>query len=158
MEDKAEYDFISQVRLVSKLERQRNLEWKMLSIETIYERDSIIPAGPISSTLSINSAGRRDSYKYTTWVLERSGFEIRNDLPGTDDPETVDRKMDELFQWLKSWMLLLQSTFMLLPGAYNVEQRNYRPCSEKSQSVLTLLFSDTDVDKTNTLIHKENME
>lgn len=101
-EAEIDYDFISQVRLVSKLEHLGRYGWKMLSIETIYERDSLVPAGPTVLNLSIDTAGRRESYKYMTWALERSGFEVRNDLPGTDVPETVNRMMDGVFQWLKA--------------------------------------------------------
>ena len=100
-EDGIDYDCISYGRFLSKLERVENHGWRMLSVEVIYERDSIVPASPVSSDLCIDTAGLRESYKYMAWALARTGFEVRNDLPGTDMPETVDRKMDELFQWLK---------------------------------------------------------
>jgi hypothetical protein len=103
-----EYDLTSHVRLVYTVERsQSSAPWKILSLGTIYERDSLAPASPTvhpSVTLSTNtdSPPRRNSYKNLWWLLEQRGFEIKPDLPGTDLPETVDGVMSRLFQWLRS--------------------------------------------------------
>ncbi|KAI9046077.1 snoaL-like domain-containing protein [Aspergillus affinis] len=101
-EEEGEYDFTSQVRLVSRVERLQGGIWKLLSVETIYEQDSMVPTGPVPGLLPYFKANnRRSSYKHLCWLLERRGFDVRSDLPGTDIPETVEREMKRHFTWLE---------------------------------------------------------
>lgn len=104
-----EYEYTSYVRLVSRVQRLPGGEWKMRSLGTIYEQDSVVPAGMSIDggseeglRLAHKVNGRRSSYKYLCWLLERLGFEVNRDLPGTDIPETVEREMNEHFAWLEA--------------------------------------------------------
>jgi hypothetical protein len=103
-----EYDLTSHVRLVYTVERSNSsAPWKILSLGTIYERDSLAPASPsvhtsLAFSTDTDSPPRRDSYRSLCWLLEQRGFEIKPDLPGTDLPKTVDEVMSRLFQWLSS--------------------------------------------------------
>lgn len=96
-----EYDLMSYCRFVATLEQLGDLDWKMLELTAIYLRDVISPVAPTGETLSINVASNRESYKYLTWLFTRRGFSIRDDLPGIDKPETVDKLMNTFMTWLK---------------------------------------------------------
>ncbi len=96
-----EYDCISLTRFVSRLEKVGN-EWKLLTLEAIYERDYIRPTFPSpAATLAVSlPSGGRESYKCIAWVLSNKGFTIKQDLPGVDRPESCDEFMANSFAWL----------------------------------------------------------
>lgn len=104
----SEYEFTSYVRLVSRVERLPGSEWKMRSLGTIYEQDSVVVGmsmgGEAEERLDLlNKLGtRRSSYRYLCWLLERLGFEVKGDLPGTDIPETVEKEMNGHFAWMQT--------------------------------------------------------
>jgi hypothetical protein len=100
--DGHDYDCASYARFISRLEKV-NGEWKILTLEAVYDRDTITPALPMFSTpAKFDMEGHRDSYRCIGWLLAGKGFEINRDLPGTDRPESVTRLMHEAFTWLKS--------------------------------------------------------
>ncbi|KAF9887165.1 hypothetical protein FE257_010419 [Aspergillus nanangensis] len=94
-----DYDSVSVTRFISRLQRVGS-EWKLLSLEAIYERDSILPVVPgVSGEISL-PAGGRESYKCISWVLGQRGFKIKQDLPGADDPASVAQLMEQSTNWL----------------------------------------------------------
>ncbi|KAJ6007655.1 hypothetical protein N7540_011631 [Penicillium herquei] len=95
-----EYDCVSYARFISRLQKV-NGEWKMLTLEAIYDQDSITPAYSLQTPANFDLEGHRASYRCLGWVLSRNGFQVNQDLPGTDRPETVTRLMDESYRWLK---------------------------------------------------------
>lgn len=80
---------------------KRDGEWGLMSFGAIYRRDELIPATPGQSITipAQDLAGFRPSYRHLTWSLERTGYEVNNDLPGEDRPETVQAVMAEVFGW-----------------------------------------------------------
>ena len=102
-----QYDLTSWVRLVSRLERIDNPDgvatWKLLSLDCIYIRDSIQPVIPQNgpNTLNFNTVrAARSSYRFLSWHIARLGLEIRDDLPGVDDEESVRAVMDRNYGWI----------------------------------------------------------
>lgn len=100
--DGNEYDCISYTRFISCLERVDGA-WKILSLECIYDRDMIHPVVPLEKPVSlpVNNERCRPSYKCLDWVLSRKHFKIKQDLPGSDLPESVAALMSERFFWLR---------------------------------------------------------
>ncbi len=75
----------------------------MLTMDVIYIYDSIVPAIPESRGLVIKENPKskmRSSYRYLSWLLAESGHEVRQDLPGVDDEQSVNNIMDWGRQWL----------------------------------------------------------
>jgi hypothetical protein len=100
--DGHDYDCASYARFISRLEKV-NGEWKLLTLDAIYDRDTITPALPMLSTpAKFDMEGHRDSYRCIGWLLAGKGFEVNRDLPGTDRPGSVTNLMDEAFIWLKA--------------------------------------------------------
>lgn len=94
------YDCVSLNRFISRLERESG-QWKLLTLESIYERDSITPVLPGSGNLTLPvPVEARESYKCISWVLSLKGFKIKQDLPGTDDATSCERVMKEACKWL----------------------------------------------------------
>ncbi|GJN75825.1 hypothetical protein PLICBS_009931 [Purpureocillium lilacinum] len=95
-----DYDCTSYARFVSRLERVDGI-WRMLTLEAIYERDTIQPAFPGTSAASFDIRGGRESYKCLGWLLLQKGFSVDQDLPGTDIPESVEGFMKDHRHWLQ---------------------------------------------------------
>ncbi|KAL5335040.1 hypothetical protein BJX70DRAFT_401927 [Aspergillus crustosus] len=94
------YDSVSITRFISRLERVAG-QWKLLTLEAIYDRDAITPVLPGATGDSLpDPQTARESYKCISWVLGLRGFEIKPDLPGVDDPESCARLMEESRRWL----------------------------------------------------------
>lgn len=94
-----DYDCASFARFISRLEKVGR-EWKMLTLEAIYDRDTIMPALPIPRPARFDMEGHRASYRCIGWLLSRKGFQVNRDLPGTDRPETVGAFMEDSLNWL----------------------------------------------------------
>ena len=95
-----EYDLVSWTRFVSRLSKTTD-GWRLLTLDVIYDRDSLTPvvltqAAPID----LDDLGPRMSYRCVSWVLSKQGFKIKQDLPGTDRPETVTKLMKSSLDWL----------------------------------------------------------
>jgi hypothetical protein len=101
--DGGEYDCISYARFVSRLEKLDG-EWRMLTLEVIYDRDTMTSAlpGMLPAPANFDTTGHRDSYRCIGWLLASKGFEVNRDLPGTDRPESIASLMSERIAWLRS--------------------------------------------------------
>ena len=95
-------DCASYGRFISCLERV-GTEWKICTLEVIYDKDSLLPVTPDDATKTISlSPGARLSYRCLAWVLEQNGFAIDQDLPGTDRPGSGEAVLQSCFQWLRN--------------------------------------------------------
>jgi hypothetical protein len=105
-QDGIEYDGKSLVRGFSRLERVPTTEdplgpWKMLTMEVIYIRDSILPVAPKEFKFKgARTEGVRSSYKYLTWHVESHGGKVKDDLPGEDDKDSVKKVVDLNQEWI----------------------------------------------------------
>lgn len=97
-----DYDLISYTRFIHRLVKVDSSEWKIVGFGCIYIKDSILPAAPTGAAFSPDVSEYRESYKYLSWLLSRTGYSIRPTLPGIDQPEEAGRLMDEHFTWLRS--------------------------------------------------------
>ena len=98
-----EYDMVSWVRFVSKVQKFEDVGWRLLSLEAIYDRDSLVPTRPMDESSKppvMVTANSRASYKYLTWALTLRGYHIAQDLPGTDDEESMKACLDAVYSWL----------------------------------------------------------
>ena len=103
MYEGVEYDMVSWVRFVSRLQKFDKVGWRMRTLEAIYDRDSVAPTKPggaESRAPVVDTEGFRASYKYLTWSLTLRGYKIAQDLPGTDDEESVKKCLDAAYSWL----------------------------------------------------------
>lgn len=94
----AEYDCVSFTRFVFRLERV-NDEWKLLTLDGVYDRDTITLHYLISAVDAPIPEGR-ESYKCISWVLAQKGFKITQNLPGTDTPGACTKLTKEVFTGL----------------------------------------------------------
>lgn len=94
-------DLISYCRSQYLAERT-DLGWKIASITSIYERDTLTRAVP-GHHLTINPTeltGRRDSYRYLAWYFAQQGTPLPGDLFGDDQPDAVG----DLYQSVRRWL------------------------------------------------------
>ena len=71
------------VRLVYTAQRKQS-EWKLMSLNCIYERDSVTPIIP-GTSLTINTAvlsKYRSSYRFLSYTLEKKGHTSNQELAG----------------------------------------------------------------------------
>ncbi|KAJ5756889.1 uncharacterized protein N7511_007071 [Penicillium nucicola] len=94
-----QYDCLSFTRFISRLQKVDG-QWKLLTLEAIYDRDSITSVLPSAHVDFGISPGSRASYKCIGWLLSQKGFKIKQDLPGVDDPSSCVKLMDGSFRWL----------------------------------------------------------
>ncbi|KAE8332946.1 hypothetical protein BDV39DRAFT_215935 [Aspergillus sergii] len=93
------FDCVSYTRFISRLELVDD-EWKLLSLEAIYDRDFITPVIP-QRTADFNFPDdTRESYKCISWVLAQKGFVVKQDLPGVDDSALSAQLMEASLTWL----------------------------------------------------------
>ena len=96
----AEYDLVSWTRFISRLSKTTD-GWKLLTLEAIYDRDTLTPVVPIpAAVMKLDDLGARTSYKCLSWVMSGRGYKIKQDLPGTDRPESVAKLMKSALNWL----------------------------------------------------------
>ena len=107
--DGAQFELTSWARLVSRLEKIDTADgtttWKLLTLSCIYIRDGIQPVVPqcLSTTLNFDTVkAARSSYRYLTWHILHLGLEVRDDLPGVDDEQSVREVMDRDSKWIES--------------------------------------------------------
>ena len=95
-----EADLTSYTRLIYRLEKASGT-WQIVSLDPIYERDSLVPAVPGESpeidrpTL----AAIRAPYRFLGYYLRQSGYDITDDLYGDDRPEEVEDLYRSCFAW-----------------------------------------------------------
>ena len=93
-------DLHSYARIFTRLTKE-NDTWKILDGECIYERDELIPVVP-GKPINIDTkelASYRESYQGLCYVLARTGLTSRADLPGEDQPETVEKVYADASDW-----------------------------------------------------------
>ena len=75
--------------------------WKLHSFEVIYLNDTLAAriAGQTVPVTEQDLAGGRQSYRCMTHVLASQGYTVRDDLPGEDDPESVETLCREIYGW-----------------------------------------------------------
>ncbi|PYH80325.1 hypothetical protein BO82DRAFT_433504 [Aspergillus uvarum CBS 121591] len=94
-----QYDCVSYTRFISRLQIVDG-QWKLLTLEAIYDRDNIVPVLPGAPADFHIAHETRESYKCISWLLARKGFKIKEDLPGGDYPASCEKLMREGFEWL----------------------------------------------------------
>jgi hypothetical protein len=95
-----ETDIVSFARLLYRAERRDGV-WKLLSLDAIYERDTMTPVvpGAILELVPDQLAGLRPTYRFIGYHLRNLGYEIRNDLYGDDHPAEVQDLYRSAFEW-----------------------------------------------------------
>jgi len=97
--DGIEYDMTISATFLAKLVQLEGA-WKMVSLECLYDKDSLVPVATHPTT-SLNVQYSRESYKFLAYVLETvCGYKIDPDLPGFDRPEEVQRLFKEARDWV----------------------------------------------------------
>lgn len=98
--ENTEYDLVSWTRFISRLSKTTD-GWRLLTLDAVYDRDSLTPVIPAQAAAAkFGNLGPRMSYRWVSWVLSERGFKIKQDLPGTDQPESVIKLMESAFNWL----------------------------------------------------------
>ena len=107
MLDSIEYDMSSSGTFIVKLLRIGG-EWKIVSLECVYDRDNLVP---IQAQKNLPSAPLaidypRESYKGLAYVLQKlGGYRIDENLPGFDRPEQALQLLERSRNWVKTgWM------------------------------------------------------
>jgi len=80
---------------------KKNGTWKILDGDCIYERDELIPVVP-GQPIQIDTkelASYRESYQGLCYVLKRTNLPSSQDLPGEDQPETVEKVYSDASKW-----------------------------------------------------------
>lgn len=90
-------------RLNYRLER-RDGEWRILSLDAIYEHTSLVPTvpGEIIMVPAGELAEFRPSYALLAWQIARDGHSMSADQLGDDRPEALDTFYAEVHDWLDS--------------------------------------------------------
>ena len=101
-----EYELSSACRMLSRLENLGTTgrpDWKLLTMEVIYVDDSIIPVIPPTLSGFDNGdleSSTRKSYRCLSLLLAEKGHKVNNDLPGVDDPQSVEDVLRRNQEWL----------------------------------------------------------
>lgn len=87
-------------RFVYRAEK-RDDHWRIFSFDAIYLRDELTPAIPGNSIFIDPSELQafRPTYRLLSYVLNKRGYTIAADLPGEDQPDTVQILMRDVFNW-----------------------------------------------------------
>lgn len=89
-------------RLYSRVERRDGI-WRILTLDVIYEKDTVIPVYP-SDHLELNREELErgpSAYRFTAYNLGKIGYSARpDDLYATDHPEHVAQLFQEAENWL----------------------------------------------------------
>ncbi len=96
-----EVDLVSYSRLIYRVET-RDGNWKVLSLNAIYERDTLMPTVPgTHMNIDPEALGKfRPSYRFLSYHLSLGGRPVRDDLYGDDQPEAVIGLYEAAFEWL----------------------------------------------------------
>lgn len=94
-------ELMSDAKLVFKTEKVDGL-WYIVSLEGIYEKDSLVPVIPNSKIeIPMEELSKfRESYGCLSLVLSTAGYNIDNNLPGIDRPDLVQKLYEEVNEWL----------------------------------------------------------
>ncbi|MFE9687227.1 nuclear transport factor 2 family protein [Streptomyces sp. NPDC006285] len=77
-------------------------EWRIVSLDPVYERDTLTPAVPGSDVrVDMEELKRyRVPYRFLAYVLRHRGYDVGDDLYGDDRPDEVVRLYGEAHLWL----------------------------------------------------------
>jgi len=92
---------VSFMRLLYRVE-QRDGVWKISTLQTVNEGDTLDPAVP-GTDLSIEASGLRGlrhSYRYLAYTRSLDGTGVSQDLYGTDKPEELEELYADAATWL----------------------------------------------------------
>lgn len=90
----------SHARFMYRTER-RGDEWRISGFDAVYVRDELTAAIP-GQTLQVPPEELlrfRRSYRMLSYVLSTQGYTVNTELPGDDQPETVQALEAEIFGW-----------------------------------------------------------
>jgi hypothetical protein len=95
-----EADLTSFTRLIYRLEKTSGT-WQIVSLDPIYERDSLVPTvpGEIPQIDRDALAAVRAPYRFLGYYLVQSGYDITDDLFGDDRPDEVEDLYRSSFAW-----------------------------------------------------------
>jgi hypothetical protein len=103
-----QFDCMSWARFVSKLQNVEGVGWRLCSLEAVYLRDSITPVVPGDTAKvekeiheMLRTGVGRETYKCLALVLQNGGFKVGDDMPGVDDPQSVKKCMEKVFEWIQ---------------------------------------------------------
>lgn len=91
----------SYMKLLYRCEK-RNGEWRISDLTSIFNNDKLAPVVP-GTDLHINPAdlkGLRPAYLWMSYIRKSDGSSVSQDLPGTDQPE----KIDKIYQYDEKWL------------------------------------------------------
>lgn len=91
----------SWIRILYRVERDEG-QWRIRSLECIYESDSLRPVAP-DEVIPFDAeqlAGMREAYRFFAYRLTSIGKTPPNDLWGDDQPDRVTQLYAESFAWL----------------------------------------------------------
>lgn len=94
-------DLVSYARLLYRAEK-RDGSWKIISLDPIYERDTLAPAVP-GADLRIDPQHLehfRTPYQMLAYHLSERGYSINDDLYGDDRPEEAKKVYADIWRWL----------------------------------------------------------
>ncbi|MCB8913916.1 nuclear transport factor 2 family protein [Rhodococcus rhodochrous] len=95
-----EADLTSYTRLLYRLQKMPD-SWQIVSLDPIYERDSLIPTVPglIPQIDTTTLAAIRKPYRFLGYYLRQNGYDITDDLYGDDRPDEVQDLYRSTFAW-----------------------------------------------------------
>lgn len=93
----------SDVKLLYKTQKINGL-WSIVSMEGIYEKDTLIPVSPTDGIVIPKDeiTKFRPSYANMSYALSKSGYSVDTNLPGIDKPESVAKLYQKSEDWLNS--------------------------------------------------------
>ncbi|MDR1807928.1 MAG: nuclear transport factor 2 family protein [Propionibacteriaceae bacterium] len=98
----AEVDVTNWCRFLSRLERRQG-EWRLLTFDSVYGKDRMEPVVP-GSAVAVDRAelaAGRASYQFLTYLNNRSGAPVPQDLPGDDRPDLLEAFYADALEWLE---------------------------------------------------------
>lgn len=97
-----EADLTSFTRLIYRLEKTAGT-WQIVSLDPIYERDSLVPTvpGEIPQIDRAALAAVRAPYRFLGYYLVQSGYDITDDLYADDRSDEVEDLYRTSFAWLR---------------------------------------------------------
>ena len=100
--DDVELDVTNWCRFLSRAERRAG-EWRLRSFDSVYGKDRIDPVVPgrrVEIDAALLAAGR-PSYQFLTYLNNRSGDPVPQDLPGDDRPDLLETFYADAEEWLE---------------------------------------------------------
>ncbi len=95
-------DVIGYSRLFERVERVGG-RWLLASLQVVYIGDIMLPLNPanVPHIAPAQLSGYRSSYQFLSFILADAGHVPRTDLPGVDQPDTVNHLVLQNKNWLE---------------------------------------------------------